>query len=136
MSNDEMLKKLQGLKNLNHAIELMRSAELEKAAPPSEQPVAVEQQAKPVPQIKHMGIHNNKGNQVVSHKIGIPGLNSHYEIDVNMEHLKDGKIPAYTVHKVDSEKGHTLESCPIPHKNISSAVKALMSHAHKGNWEE
>jgi hypothetical protein len=142
MSDDQLLKKLQSLKDLRHAIDLIRNQDLEKAADSTALKVegqqAVAQQPLMNPALKHMGVRTDKAPGVVSHMIGIPGAGGqdhHYEVDVNMNHL-DSKIPAYSVHKVHSGSGQALESAPKAHKDIGSAVKALVSHAHTGKWEQ
>jgi hypothetical protein len=144
MSNDELMKKLQSLRDLRQAIDLMRNEELGKAAPVDVSAIRNEGQQAiaaahnpggAIQPMKHMGIRSDKAPGVVSHMIGMPGVQTphHYEIDVNMNHI-DSKIPAYTVHKVHAGSGQALESAPEAHKDISSAVKSLMSHAHTGKW--
>jgi len=151
MSDDELMKKLQGLKDLRQAIDLMRSQELEKRAPvdinafraagkealSGIQQAVAGQPAAGVP-LKHMGVRTDKAPGIVSHMVGIPGTggqNHHYEIDANMNHM-NSKIPAYTVHKIHSGSGQALESAPMAHKDIGSAVKSLVTHAHTGKWSQ
>jgi hypothetical protein len=150
MSQDKLLKKLQSLKDLRQAIDLIRNEGLEKAVPKAATPAMQphqqikqqgqqEVQAQNLSQIglKHIGVDTQKSPGVISHMVGFQGGNKphHYAIDVNMNHL-DSKIPAYTVHKVHSGTGQAIESAPKAHKNIQSAVKSLFSHATTGSWGE
>lgn len=144
MDHDELMKKIQGLKDLRNAIDLMRDEHLEKRGPldvnsirdQGKQALATAPQPMGHLNLKHMGIRTDKAPGVVSHMIGIPGgHNHHYEIDVNMNQM-DSKIPAYTVHKVHSASGQALENAPEAHKDIGSAVKALVNHAYMGKWKQ
>jgi len=142
MSDDELMKKLQGLKDLRQAIDLMRDKELEKAAAPTAmklegQKAVAEQPVAGVP-LKHLGVRTDKAPGIVSHMVGIPGTGGnshHYEIDANLSHM-NSKIPAYTVHKIHSGSGQAMESSPKAHKDIGSAVKSLVTHAHTGKWSQ
>ena len=156
MNIDELLKKIHALKDLRHAIGVVKSADLEKANPPAGAPQsAAPNQALPklkaegqkamaaVPQAqrgnwKHGGIDTQKlkGAGIVSHIIKVPGVNTpyHYMIDVDMNKL-DGKNTPYSVHQVDSKSGQAIESHGKPHRDIASAVRAMMTHASGGNWE-
>jgi hypothetical protein len=40
------------------------------------------------------------------------------------------------VHKIHSGSGQALESAPMAHKDIGSAVKSLVTHAHTGKWSQ
>jgi hypothetical protein len=150
MSDDTLLKKLQGLKDLRQAIDLMRSQELEKAGPVKPELHSGEaiQQAKQEGKnilagqdkdVKHIGIRTDKAPGIITHKIGhkkdMQNINNprHYEIDVNMN-LLDSNTPAYTIHKVNSNTGQAVESGPFPHKDIGSAVKSLVNHVYTGKW--
>ena len=153
MNIDELLKKIHALKDLRHAIGVVKSADLEKAAlPPApkspdqtvpklkqegQQAIAATPQAQRG-NWKHGGIDTQKLKSagIVSHIIKVPGVNTphHYMIDVDMNKL-DGKNTPYTVHKVNSQNGQAIESHGIPHKNIASAVRAMMNHATNGKWE-
>lgn len=144
MSNDDIMKKLQGLKDLRQAIDLIRNQELEKANPPTIKPDVARAEGKQAIAaqnmgqlgLKHMGVRTDKMPGVVSHMISIPGTGGnshHYEIDANLSHM-DSKIPAYTVHKIHSNTGHAIESAPKAFNSLSQAVKSLVSHATIGKW--
>src|SRR5579859_6722667 len=108
MKIDDLLKKIHALKDLRHAICVVKSAGLEKAAPPAQPapnqalPKLKQEGQKAVaamPQAqrgnwKHGGIDTQKLKSagIVSHIIKVPGVNTphHYMIDVDMNKL-DGK---------------------------------------------
>ena len=154
MKLEEFMEKLRTLKDLRGAIDFMQKNSLEKrdtTQPPSMLPKIKEAGQKavketgetpigsPFKNIKHLGIMTgSKGlkQNVVTHRIGTPGesMPHEYAVDFNLEHEAKG-LPAYTVHQVDKKHGQAISHAPTPHKDIKSAVRSVMNHAHYGKWE-
>ena len=150
MNIDDLLKKISVLKDLRHAIGMIKSAGLEKANDPNgpnlpkmkqegQKAMAMEPQKQKGAQWRHNGIDTQKLKNagIVSHRIAVPGVNTphHYMIDVDMNKLHGNDAP-YTVHQVKSDSGQAIQSHGTPHKNIASAVRAVMTHATTGKWEQ
>jgi hypothetical protein len=83
--------------------------------------------------LKHLGVkHTASGT--MTHMVGLPGAHQHYEINMNM-HNAAQKKPAFTISHVDSGSGDMKSQHPMAHDSISSAVSALVHHAHTGEWK-
>lgn len=79
--------------------------------------------------LKHLGI--KKEFNSVTHQIGIPGSNRHYEVKVdkmapNIEH---------TIRLVTSD-GSTLSRSPNVHRNIQDAIEDVAHHFNTRQWKK
>lgn len=136
MNIDELLKKIYALKDLRQAISVVKSSGLDKAEPVKStqepQPEAKPEQA--LGNWKHAGINMDspRGHSIVTHKVKLhDGHPHHYEIDADMSK----KPSQFALHKVRSSDGQTVESHSQPHKDLSSAIRALLHREKNGNWE-
>lgn len=145
---DDLIKKVHSLKDLREAIKVVKSNNLEKAAvlpfpgkspAPAPQPPkeAQRQEAKSTlqhtsPDLRHLGIDDTHPG-FISHMVGIPKSNQHYRINYDKNKASQGHAP-FTLHLQD-ESGRIKVIHPTPHKDIGSAVKALVNHSFKGKWE-
>lgn len=152
MSIQGLLKKIQSLNDLRSAISEVKSLEKDaKVIPMTQaQPAAAPAQQQKTPGapergqatqelsntktgLKHLGVkHTASGT--MTHMIGLPGSNKHYEINMNM-HNAAQKKPAFTIHHMDSGTGDMQSQHPMAHDSIQSAVKSLVHHAHTGEWK-
>lgn len=147
-----LLKKLHTLNDLRSAITEVKTLEKDAKVVPMQKPAApaaAAQPAKPPGEperaqagqvldnsrtgLKHLGVkHTASGT--MTHMVGLPGSNSHYEINMNM-HNASQKKPAFSIHHVDSGSGDVKSQHPMIHDSIQSAVKSLVHHAHTGEWK-
>lgn len=143
-----LMKKLHTLNDLRSAISEVKSLQKDAKVIPMQKPAPAAQAPKTPGEpersqaaqalntqkgLKHLGVKHTASGQM-THMVGLPGANSHYEINMNM-HNAAQKKPAFTVHHMDSGTGDMKSQHPMAHDSIASAVKSLVHHAHTGSWE-
>jgi len=145
MDLKELMKKISSLKDLRAAINEVKSLTKDAKvipmpiqqkqtpiqSPREQQRTAAQSALEPKGQLKHLGLKETHSGQM-THMIGIPGSNWHYEVTMDMHQSAHGN-PAFTVKHVDSG-GHTKSQSNKVHSDIGSAVRDLVNHSHSGEW--
>jgi len=126
MDIKSLLDKIKSLKDLRHAINEVKSLDKAQEPEPQEpQPKAAKAN------LKHLGVkHSNSG--IMTHVIGIPGADWHYEISINMHNANQEK-PAYSIQMVSNDEMKSQH--PNVHDSINSAIKAIMHHFYNNKWD-
>lgn len=124
-NNKDVLEKIQKLKNLKDAINLVRSMMKAEQKP---------QLDNKIQQLKHLGMHELAHN-VISHVIGtgMPETH-HYRADEDYKKKHEG-VPHVSVDVVD-HAGRVLGKSPKMYSNIKEAVSDIVHHYHKKAWKD
>lgn len=132
---EDILNKIQHLKDLRQAMKIVRDAEQqtslnkeEKKADKKDQKEAAIIGLDPLLGLQHAGIEIGKGG-IITHTLKHPHNRAVYKIHVDMGRPE----PIFTVAHFDGDEPKEL--APDFFNNIEKAVKAATTHFHKKAWK-
>lgn len=130
----DLMKKLQSLKDLRDAISMYKSFKKEEKQP--EVVAKADDMAVPKPELNHglQYLGRKKLNQgELTHMIGVKGSTEpYYELHVDM-HKHAQKQPSVTISHV-APNGQALSHHNMVHNTIGSAIKEINKHYYSKKW--